>query len=87
MKFTKNEQAELERLGLQIINPVKAVQDGYVYQIEIEKMGSNEFDIFIDAIVDEDDEDYDLIRANKNRTETQLTFEELIDLLLEGYLE
>lgn len=87
MTFTKDEQKKLERLGLQVINPVVAVQDGWTYQVHIEKMGSNEFDVNIDVIVDQDDEDSDLIRANGNRTETQLTFDEVIELLQEGYLE
>lgn len=87
LKFTEEEETELELLGLQIINPVIAVQDGRKFQIEIEKMGSNEFDINIDACVDENDYEYDSIRANVNRTETQLSFAELIDLLQDGYLE
>lgn len=87
MKFTKDEQTELEKLGLQIITPVTAVQDGWAYQIEIEKMDVDEFDINIDVNVNENDYDYDLIQANKNRTETQLSFKELINLLQEGYLE
>lgn len=87
MRFTKEEQKELERLGLQIINQVCAIQDGWVYQIEIKKTDLNEFNVNIDANVDENDYDYDLIETNQNITETEISFDKVVELLQEGYLE
>ncbi|MFA6569976.1 MAG: hypothetical protein WCT77_01930 [Bacteroidota bacterium] len=81
MKFKENEIQTLETFGFDILNPVKAQFDEVsVLKIEVEKVGTNCVNFFVDVCSDDD-----LERANGGRTELDLSWEEVISVI-EEYL-